>query len=98
MENYPTTLTWVFARGDDVLEIRRTASPDATRLVVEDPSGARTMDFPTHDALVRAHSTFEDQLASDGWRLRAFHPERRSRSAPAPVRVIERRRPRLVDR
>lgn len=98
MENYPTTLTWVYTRGGDVLEIRRTASPEATRLIVEGPSGNRTMDFATHDALVRAHCTFEDDLASDGWTLHAFHPDRRGSAGQLTV-VLERRRPRmLVDR
>lgn len=92
----PITLTWTFRRGDDQIDVRRTSQHDTTRLIINGPTGARTLDFATHEALVVAHSALEDHLISDGWRFETFAPERRHEMLGPPPAIADRRAFRTV--
>jgi hypothetical protein len=72
------TLTWLFARDAERLELRRDVDPASTSLVVSGPGGARTFVFRDHAALVAFQAGFEQALTQSGWRLEGFQPERRS--------------------
>jgi hypothetical protein len=85
------TLCWRFRRGDDVLDVSRASSADATRLMIEGPSGFRALDMASHQALVTAHAELESHLVADGWTFEAFLPERRHTPMPAPSGVERRR-------
>jgi hypothetical protein len=85
------TLCWRFRRGEDILDVSRASSPDATRLIIEGPSGFRILDLASHQALVTAQGELESHLVADGWTFEAFLPERRHSTMPNR-RNIERRR------
>jgi hypothetical protein len=72
------TLTWLFARDAERLELRRDVDPASTSLVVAGPNSARTFVFRDHAALVAFQAGFEQALTQSGWRLEGFQPERRS--------------------
>jgi hypothetical protein len=88
------TLTWLFVRGDERLELRRDVEPDSIRLDVSGPNGLRTFVFRDHAALVSFHAGFEHALTQSGWTLERFDPERRSGDDRRAIpRVAERRGP-----
>jgi len=72
------TLTWVFVRGDERVELRRDGDPASTRLEMSGASGPRTFVFREHAALVSFQAGYEQALTHLGWTLAAFEPERRS--------------------
>jgi hypothetical protein len=72
------TLTWVFVRGDERLELHRDVDPASTLLEVSGSGGTRTFVTRDHAALVAFHAGFEQALAQSGWQLERFQPERRS--------------------
>jgi hypothetical protein len=73
------TFTWVFARGGERLEIRRSGTPTATKLVVWSSDGElKTYDFSDHAALVNFHAEFEQRLSDKSWSFVGFEPERRA--------------------
>jgi hypothetical protein len=86
------TLTWVFVRGDERLELRRESDPESTSLEVSGPAGQRAFNSRDRAALIAFHAGFEQALTQSGWRFEAFYPERRGgqdrRSVP---RASERR-------
>jgi hypothetical protein len=85
-------LTWVFVRGDERLELRRSADPASTSLEVQGADGLRTFISRDRPTLVAFHAGFEEALTRSGWRMEAFHPERRSgRDRRAVPRISERR-------
>jgi hypothetical protein len=86
------TLTWVFARGDERLELRRDVDPASTQLEVSGAGGQRTFVSRDRAALVAFHAGFEQALVQVGWRLESFQPERRNeRDRRATPRASERR-------
>ena len=89
----PVTLTWRFQRNDDELQVRRSADPHAIRLIIQGPSGIRTLDFQTHKELIVAQTQLEDHLTADGWQLIAFSPERRVTVTLTARADVERRHP-----
>ena len=84
---------WIFARGDERLELTREEVRKGANLVVAGTDGARTIHFATIDRLERFQSDMEKFLLQTGWRFSEFLPERRSgaerRGFP---RMAERRR------
>jgi hypothetical protein len=70
--------TWVFARGDERLTIRRHESEDGSLLVLGDGNDGRTYSFPDQVALVRFQSDMEALLLQTGWSLLAFDPDQRT--------------------
>jgi hypothetical protein len=88
----PEELAWVFHMGEAETRLRRTAAPDATRLIVDGPKGTEILDFATHAELVRAQADYEGRLVETGWRFVGFIPERRQVHNDAPRQGgIERR-------
>jgi hypothetical protein len=86
------TLTWVFVRGDERLELHRDGDPASTLLEVSGTGGSRTFVSRDRAALVAFHAGFEQALAQSGWRLEGFQPERRAGSDRRAVpRAAERR-------
>lgn len=84
------TFTWVYVRGQDRIEVRRSVTPTSTRLEVSGSNAeVRAFDFDDHAGLVTFHSGFEQALAQSGWSLAEFQPERRSgadrRAIPRPT-------------
>ena len=87
--------TWLFARGDDRIELQRQCDPElATTLVVrlngEEP---KTYGFAEGRLLLRFQHDMEQFLLGSGWLFTGFCPDRRTgherRSFP---RLLERRR------
>jgi hypothetical protein len=72
------TLTWMFVRGDERLELHRDVDPASTLLEVSGTGGQRTFVSRDRAALVAFHAGFEEALVQSGWRLEGFQPERRS--------------------
>jgi hypothetical protein len=72
------TFTWIFTRDGERLEIRRSGTPSATKLVVWSSDGElKTYDFTDHAALVSFHAEFEQALSDKAWSFVGFEPERR---------------------
>jgi hypothetical protein len=87
-----TTLRWVFVRGPDQIELRRSVAPTSTRVeVCGIGRAARVFTFADRAALVAFHTGFEHALMETGWALEQFSPERRSGSDRRAV-------PRATDR
>jgi hypothetical protein len=70
--------TWVFARGDERLTIRRYKSQDGCLLVLGDGEDGRTYAFPDQVALVRFQGDMEALLLQTGWSFLAFEPNQRT--------------------
>jgi hypothetical protein len=70
--------TWMFARGDERLTIRRYESEDGYLLVLGDGDGGRTYSFQDQVALVRFQSDMEALLLQTGWSFVAFEPDQRT--------------------
>jgi hypothetical protein len=68
--------TWVFARGDDRIRLRRDASLTLRLDAVDGPE--RTFSFPDIDELTAFQCGLEQHLVATGWSLVEFGPERRS--------------------
>jgi hypothetical protein len=71
------TLRWVFARGTDRIDVRRSVAPTSTQVEVSDGGGVRTFSFANRAALVAFQAGFEQALIQTGWTLATFDPERR---------------------
>jgi len=89
------TFTWIFTRGSERLEIRRSGTPSATKLVVWSSDGEqKTYDFTDHAALVNFHAEFEQGLSEKAWSFVGFEPERRAGTdRRAVARAHDRRAP-----
>jgi hypothetical protein len=86
------TLTWVFIRDNERVELRREVDPTSVSLDVSGADGLRTFAFRDHAALVAFQAGFEQALAHSGWHLEGFQPERRSgHDRRAVPRITERR-------
>ena len=73
------TYTWVYSRGQDRLEVRRSTHTAAIRFeVVDGHAGPRAFDFDDHAAFVTFDLGFEHALMQSGWSFAEFRPERRS--------------------
>jgi hypothetical protein len=72
--------TWVFARADERIEIRRSADVNARQLIILGAEGSRTVDFDSHPDLVAYQTQFEAHLLASGWSFARFEPERRGTS------------------
>jgi hypothetical protein len=83
------TLRWVFARGADRIDVRRSVAPTSTQVEVSDGGGVRTFTFANRAAVVAFQAGFEQALIQTGWTLAAFDPERRHgndrRANPRPT-------------
>jgi hypothetical protein len=93
--------TWIFTRGTERLEIRRSGDPAAKQLVIwtSDGQPQRTFDFEDHAALVTFHAQLEQDLTHKQWSFAGFDPERRAGTdrrrvaRPTERRTLARRRP-----
>lgn len=72
------TLSWVFLRNDERIEIRRSVDPESTTFEVWGSEGPRTFVSRDRAALVAFHAGFEQALLLSGWTMARFEPERRS--------------------
>jgi hypothetical protein len=72
------TLTWIFVRGDERVEVRRDVDPVSTSLEVSSPAGDRSLQFRDHNSMVAFQASFEQALIVLGFHLDGFDPERRS--------------------
>ena len=71
------TLRWMFVRGDDRIDVCRSADPTSTQVEVSDGGEMRAFRFANRAALVAFHAGFEQALTQTGWKLTGFEPERR---------------------
>ena len=86
------TLTWVFVKDNERVELRRQVDPAAVSLDVLGAAGLRKFGFRDHAALVAFQAGFEQALTHSGWQMEGFQPERRSgQDRAAAPRVNERR-------
>jgi hypothetical protein len=84
--------SWVFAKSDARIVIRRSASIDTTQLVTEGDAGERILDFKSHAELVEFQIRMEEHLIRSGWAFVGFWPERRTPGeAGRPMYVPDRR-------
>jgi hypothetical protein len=74
----PPDLTWVFARADERLTIRRVEDSARCLLVIGDGEEARTYAFSDQVALVKFQSDMEALLLQTGWSFVAFEPDQRT--------------------
>ena len=70
----PTAPTWVFAKGRERLQIRRSGPTDVS---VERADTAERLHFESPLALLEFQVALERKLLASGWRFDAFTPERR---------------------
>jgi hypothetical protein len=86
------TLTWVFVKDNERVELRRQVDPTSVSLDVWGSGGLRKFGFRDHAALVAFQAGFEQALAHSGWQLEGFQPERRSgEDRAAQSRIADRR-------
>jgi len=86
------TLTWVFVRDSERVELRRDVDPTSVSLHVSGAGASQTFGFRDHAALVAFQAGFEQALAHMGWQLESFQPERRGgHDRRAVPRIPERR-------
>jgi hypothetical protein len=84
---------WIFARGEERLEVRRLPTDDGVLLVIVENGEARTHRFPDLAALVPVQSDMERFFLRAGWSLVEFWPEKRGyRDRRRTPRLSERRR------
>lgn len=84
---------WIFARGDERLEIRRVPADDEVLLVIVENGESRTYRFADLSALIGIQSDMERFFLKAGWSLVEFWPEKRGyRDRRSMPRLSERRR------
>jgi hypothetical protein len=84
---------WIFARGDERLEIRRVPVGDGVALVIVENGQEKTYRFADLPSLVRIQHDMERFYLKAGWSLVEFWPERRGyRDRRRMPRLSERRR------
>lgn len=70
-------LRWVFVRGEERIDLCRSADPTSTQVDVSDGGVMRAFRFANRAAVVAFHAGFEQALTQTGWKLMVFEPERR---------------------
>ena len=85
---------WIYARGNQRIEVRRRETEDGHLLVVTGGDSPSSTAFRDVAALVAHQIEFEGFLIKDGWSFIGFAPERRTqadrRTIPRPT--LDRRR------
>ena len=85
--------TWIFARGDHRIEIRRRDREDGADLIVSGEQGTDVHTFDAVEQLLTFEHALERGLTLLGWRLSDFFPDRRTgRQRRIATRDGERRR------
>jgi hypothetical protein len=69
---------WSFSRNGELLEIKRSATPEGFMLGVNGDGPPRSYFFPELDRLEQFQADFEKFLLGTGWRFLGFLPDRRA--------------------